>query len=236
MQITDFLNDALNKMGLTITAQQQRQFESYFSLLIQWNEKINLTRITDPEQVAIKHFADSLSVAKYFEIAQNAKVVDIGTGAGFPGIPLKIFRPDIELTLLDSLNKRLTFLQQVCTQLNINAQLVHTRAEQGGRDENLRESFDVVVSRAVARLAVLCEYCIPYVKVGGAFIAMKGAETDAEIQEAQNAVNLLGANVEKIEKFTLPDSSKRAIIVIRKLSPAPQKYPRSGVKIKNKSI
>ena len=224
------------KIGIELSDIQAEQFERYYELLIEWNEKINLTRITDREEVALKHFADSLTLVKHYEIKQNAKVIDVGTGAGFPGIPLKILRPDISLTLLDSLNKRLNFLSTVCSEIGIDAELVHSRAEDGGRNPKLRESYDLAVSRAVARLNVLSEYCLPFVKVGGAFAAMKGPDAEEEIKEAENAVKILGGKTIKSDFFELGSAGGRTIVIAEKLSKTPRAYPRQSSKIKSKPL
>ncbi|MDD6848132.1 MAG: 16S rRNA (guanine(527)-N(7))-methyltransferase RsmG [Oscillospiraceae bacterium] len=236
MDIKNYLSDALEKLNIEISHTQLSQFERYFNLLVEWNSKINLTRITQPEEVAVKHFADSLTLLKYVDVKTNARLVDVGTGAGFPGIPIKIMRPDINLTLLDSLNKRLVFLEEVCNSIGIDAEFVHTRAEQGGADGDFREKFDVVTSRAVARLNTLSEYCIPYVKTGGTFVAMKGPELQEELKESQNAVKVLGGEVENVWEFSLPDDSRRTIVAIKKISHTPKQYPRQGTKIKNKPL
>ena len=217
-----------------ITQQQIEQFEKYASLLQQWNEKMNLTAITDDEGIAVKHFIDSISLLKYYDV--KGRVIDIGTGAGFPGVPLKIMRPDIELTLLDSLNKRLVFLDEVCRQIGISAELVHSRAEEGSRKPEYREKFDLAVSRAVANLPALCEYCLPYVKGGGAFISLKGPDAENEIEAAEKAFNILGGKVENSERFLLPDGSSRTLIYISKIRPTPEKYPRRGQKINKNPI
>lgn len=222
-------------IGVELSDFQCGQFEKYFELLIEWNKKINLTRIVEPEEVALKHFADSLTLLKHAEVKNSAKVVDVGTGAGFPGIPLKIARPDISLTLLDSLNKRLIFLGEVCDNLEIEAELVHARAEEGGQNPLYREKFDLAVSRAVARLNTLSEYCMPFVKVGGIFAAMKGPELDEELGEAQNAIKTLGGKIQKADEFELEDSA-RTIVVIEKRAQTPKAYPRHGSKIKSKPL
>lgn len=227
---------ACNKIGIELTDLQAERFEKYYKLLIDWNEKINLTRIVEPEEVALKHFTDSLTILKYFDIPEGASLIDVGTGAGFPGIPMKIYRNDIKLTLLDSLNKRLTFLNEVADSLEMEAETIHSRAEEAGKDSKKRESYDIAVSRAVARLNALCEYCLPLVKVGGSFIAMKGAEYKEEIAEAENAVKLLGGEIALVKEFNLVEAGERAIIVIKKTAPTPEKYPRQGKKIKNKPL
>ncbi|WP_440448146.1 16S rRNA (guanine(527)-N(7))-methyltransferase RsmG [Ruminococcus sp.] len=235
--IKDLLLNFIKDYKITLTENQYEQFQKYFELLVEWNEKMNLTAITDESGVALKHFADSLSLLNFVDIPQNSTLADVGTGAGFPGVVLKIARPDIKLTLIDSLNKRLIFLNEVCSQLGIDAELIHSRAEDGARDEKLRESFDFVVSRAVARMNVLSEYCLPYVKVGGAFCAMKGAQANEEFKESLNAINTLGGKLENKYFFELPENGgERAIAVVRKVRNTPQKYPRQSGKIKAKAL
>lgn len=235
--IKDLLLNFIKDYKITLTENQYEQFQKYFELLVEWNEKMNLTAITDESGVALKHFADSLSLLNFVDIPQNSSLADVGTGAGFPGVVLKIARPDIKLTLIDSLNKRLVFLGEVCAQLGIEAELIHSRAEDGARDEKLRESFDFAVSRAVARMNVLSEYCLPYVKVGGAFCAMKGAQANEEFKESLNAINTLGGKLEKKYFFELPENGgERAIAVVRKVKNTPQKYPRQSGKIKAKAL
>ena len=235
--IKDLLQNYIKDYKITLTENQYEQFQKYFKLLAEWNEKMNLTAITDESGVALKHFADSLSLLNFVDIPQNSSLADVGTGAGFPGVVLKIARPDIKLTLIDSLNKRLVFLGEVCAQLGIEAELIHSRAEDGARDEKLRESFDFAVSRAVARMNVLSEYCLPYVKVGGAFCAMKGAQANEEFKESLNAINTLGGKLENKYFFELPENGgERAIAVVRKVKNTPQKYPRQSGKIKAKAL
>lgn len=235
--IKDLLQNYIKDYKITLTENQYEQFQKYFELLVEWNEKMNLTAITDESGVALKHFADSLSLLNFVDIPQNSTLADVGTGAGFPGVVLKIARPDIKLTLIDSLNKRLVFLGEVCAQLSIEAELIHSRAEDGARDEKLRESFDFAVSRAVARMNVLSEYCLPYVKVGGAFCAMKGAQANEEFKESLNAINTLGGKLENKYFFELPENGgERAIAVVRKVKNTPQKYPRQSGKIKAKAL
>lgn len=235
--IKDLLQNYIKDYKITLTENQYEQFQKYFELLVEWNGKMNLTAITDESGVALKHFADSLSLLNFVDISQNSSLADVGTGAGFPGVVLKIARPDIKLTLIDSLNKRLVFLNEVCSQLGIDAELIHSRAEDGARDEKLRESFDFAVSRAVARMNVLSEYCLPYVKVGGAFCAMKGAQANEEFKESLNAINTLGGKLENKYFFELPENGgERAIAVVRKVKNTPQKYPRQSGKIKAKAL
>lgn len=231
-----YLTEAIKDYKITLSEEQISQLERYYELLCEWNEKINLTAITDPKGVAVKHFADSLSIFNYINVPQNARVIDVGTGAGFPGLVLKIARPDIKLTLLDSLQKRLNFLQVVCNELNLDSRLIHSRAEEGGQDLDLRESFDLVVSRAVAQLNILCEYCIPYVRLSGSFVAFKG-DADGEIKSAKKAIGILGGKINNTFKFELPfEGGGRTLVEIEKESPTPDKYPRQNGKIKSKPL
>lgn len=205
------------------------RFEKYYRLLVEWNEKINLTAITDRAEVQVKHFEDSLYGLEF--IPQNASVCDVGTGAGFPGVPLKIARDDLKLTLVDSLNKRVNFLQNVSDALSLSVDCLHLRAEDAGQGR-LRECFDVITARAVAKLNTLCEYCLPLVKVGGRFLAYKAAADD-EIAQSQNAVQILGGKVEEVKKFCLSNGDSRTIVVIKKVKPTPPKYPRGKGKEKS---
>lgn len=209
---------------------------TYHDLLIEWNEKINLTALTAPEDVALKHFTDSLMLLRYSKIEKDTSVIDVGTGAGFPGLVLKIARPDIRLTLLDSLQKRLTFLDAVCQALQLDdVELIHSRAEDGSRTE-LRDSFDIAVSRAVASMNTLCEYDMPYVKVGGRFIAMKGKDAEMELENAENAVTQLGGKLIAKHDFILGSAGERSIIEIEKIAPTPKSFPRKSKQIKNKPL
>lgn len=208
----------------------------YDDLLLEWNRVMNLTGLTEPRDVALKHFIDSLMLLQYCDIPQGASVIDVGTGAGFPGMVLAIARQDLQITLLDSLQKRLSFLEAVRDTLRItNVTTVHSRAEDGARTE-LRDSFDCAVARAVAPMNVLCEYCLPYVKVGGHFLAMKGRSAAEELAEARNAVDLLGGQIVRKEIFTLGEAGERGIIAIRKISPTPDAYPRKSKQIQKKPL
>lgn len=237
MDIKEILKSATADFKIQLNNLQLTQLEKYFELLVEWNKKINLTAITDAEGVAIKHFADSLTLFNYVDVPENSRVIDVGTGAGFPGIVLKIARPDIKLTLLDSLNKRLVFLDNILTEIGLSAQLIHSRAEDGGQNIDLRESYDFVVSRAVAQLNVLSEYCLPYARLGGSFVALKGPDADNEISNAKRAVQILGGKIKNTYKFSLPNKGgERSIIVIEKNQPTPDKYPRNSGKIKAKPL
>lgn len=237
MDIKEIIKSAVADYKIQLTAIQLEQLEKYFKLLVEWNEKINLTAITDEQGVAVKHFADSLALFNYVDIPENSTLIDVGTGAGFPGIVLKIARPDIKLTLLDSLQKRLIFLDTVLSVLSLDAKLIHSRAEDGGQNIDLRENFDFVVSRAVARLNVLAEYCLPYARLSGSFVAMKGPDAENEIADARKAIQTLGGKIKKINSFSLLlDGGERTIIEIEKIAPTPDKYPRSYGKIKAKPL
>lgn len=207
---------------------QINQFYDYMNLLLEWNEKINLTAIVEPEEVILKHFIDSLTINKYIE--KNKTIADVGTGAGFPGIPLKIYRPDLNVTLVDSLNKRINFLNEVIDKLDLKEiSTVHSRVEDFGRDKKYRESFDYVTARAVANLTTLSEYLIPITKVNGKCICMKGNDVKEEITNSKNAINLLGGKISKIDEFKLPNSDiSRNVIIIDKMKNTPNRYPRKA--------
>ena len=236
-EFKDILIKELDLLDIKIDEKAIEDLCKYYDLLIQWNEKINLTAITEPKDVALKHFCDSLTILKYIDVPKGSKIIDVGTGAGFPGLVLKIARPDIKLTLLDSLNKRLIFLSDVCEKLELeNVETVHMRAEEGSRKEKYREQFDFSVSRAVARLNVLVEYCLPYVRVGGYFIAMKAACVEEEIIQAKAAIKLLSGEIESVNEFELADAGTRAIVAIKKISAIKKDYPRTSAKIKSKPL
>lgn len=221
------------KIDIKFTEEQLNQFYEYMNLLLEWNEKINLTAITDPSEVILKHFIDSLTINKY--IKENSTLADVGTGAGFPGIPLKILRPDLKITLVDSLNKRINFLNEVINKLNlVNIETVHSRIEDFGKDKKYRESFDFVTARAVANLAVLSEYLLPIAKVGGQCVCMKGSSVEEELSNGKNAIKVLGGKIKNIDEFVLPDSDmSRNVIIIDKIKNTPNKYPRkAGIPVK----
>jgi len=232
-----FLSEIANDAEFVLNSEQLNQFFSYARLLVEWNEKMNLTAITESNEIATKHFIDSLYGTKFLKNAKT--LIDVGTGAGFPGLPLKIATPSLSLTLLDSLNKRLNFLNAVVDELNLSdVTTIHSRAEDGAKvGSNLRESFDVAVSRAVANLSVLCEYCIPYVKPSGVFLAYKGSDVEDEVAESQNAIEILGGEVSGIFKYTIPKTDiTHSIVVIKKIKNTPDKYPRQNGKIQKKPL
>lgn len=207
------------------------RLSKYGNLLLEWNEKINLTAITDPDEVLIKHFYDCLLFLKKVDVPQGAKVIDVGTGAGFPGMVLAIARPDIKLCLLDSLNKRVNFLCEVLRELGLSAEAVHLRAEEGARKAEYREQYDIACARAVAALPTLAEYCLPYVKEGGSFIAMKGPAAAEELKAAYTALKTLGGDKGTLAEEKLPDGSERCFVFVKKISQTPTKYPRQSAKI-----
>ena len=215
------------KINIEICEEESNKLYMYMNLMLEWNKKINLTSITDEEDIIIKHFVDSLSINKY--LSKNKNVMDVGTGAGFPGIPLKIFNEDIEFILVDSLNKRINFLEEVKQALNINKlELVHSRIEDLAKNLKYREKIDIVVSRAVANLSVLSEYMLPFVKIGGFCICMKGPNIDDELENSKNAIKILGGKIEKVESLVLPGNLERNIIIIKKEKETPNSYPRKA--------
>ena len=224
------------EFGLMLDDTAINRLNIYGNLLVEWNEKMNLTAITEPEEVLYKHFYDCLMFFKNVDVPQNAKLIDVGTGAGFPGLVLKIARPDIELTLMDGLNKRLTFLNAVLGELKLEAKTVHMRAEDGGKNKDYREKYDIACARAVANLPVLCEYCIPFVKVGGQFVAMKGSAAKEELESASNAYKILGCEKPTIICENLRENEARAFIISKKISQTPPKYPRMGGKIAKSAL
>lgn len=222
------LKETGKTINVSITDEQATKFYKYMELLLEWNEKMNLTAITEPDEVILKHFIDSITAERYID--KNAKIIDIGTGAGFPGIPLSIMRNDLKITLMDSLNKRIKFLDEVVKENELlNVDTIHSRAEELARNKDFRGKFDVATSRAVASLNVLLEYMIPFVKVGGYCICMKGSNIEEELNNAKKALNVLQCKIENIETFNLPGSDYgRNIIIIKKIGETPNKYPRKA--------
>ena len=216
------------KIDVILDEEQIQKFYKYMELLLEWNEKINLTAIVEPRDVILKHFVDSLTICK--ELQKNKTLADIGTGAGFPGIPVKILRPDLDITLIDSLNKRVNFLTMVIEALKLEKIVaLHGRIEDFGKNKKYREKFDYVTSRAVANLSTLSEYMIPLVKIGGKCICMKGSNIDEELKNAEKAIKTLGGKIEKVDTFLLPDTDMgRNIILIKKEKATPNKYPRKA--------
>jgi len=228
MTFTEILASKGAEAGLSFTEEQLKQFNSYYELLVETNKVMNLTALTEPEDVAIKHMIDSLLASDVN--FSNKTLVDVGTGAGFPGIPLKIYCPSLKLVLIDSLGKRIKFLEKVVQELKLsNVKCLHLRAEEAGHNKELREKFDIVTARAVARLSVLSEYCLPLVKKGGMFIALKGSKFSEEIAEGKEAVKILGGDIISADTVKLPGlDDGRAIIKISKIKPTNAKYPRKA--------
>ena len=216
----------MEELEIKLSTEQAEMFFKYMNLLLEWNEKINLTAITDEEEVIVKHFVDSITISKY--IPTGTSLIDVGTGAGFPGIPLGIIRNDLEIVLLDSLQKRINFLEVVIRELGLeNIKTVHARAEEFGKNNKYREKFDVATSRAVANLSTLSEYLLPLVKVGGVVICMKGCAIEEELNNSKKAINVLGGKVTQVFEFNLPKTDiKRNIVLVDKVSKTPAKYPR----------
>ena len=227
----DYLKEQAAALGFSLTETMLDQFAIYADFLVEYNEKVNLTAITDPQGIVVKHFLDSLLLVQAAALPQGASLVDVGTGAGFPSIPVKIYRPDLRITLLDSLQKRISFLQELCRRLSIEGECCHARAEDAGRQAGYRERFDAATARAVANLRELAEYCLPLVKTGGMFLALKGYDVEEELSGAGKAIAVLGGEIQRIEKFLLPGDNRRAIVVIKKISQTPPKYPRMPAKI-----
>ena len=224
----DKLKEISKEINIDLNEEQLEKFKRYMDLLLEWNEKVNLTAITEEDEVILKHFVDSMTVLKSIE--DGASIVDVGTGAGFPGIPVSIAKDDVNVILVDSLNKRINFLQEVISEINLtNIKAIHSRAEDFGQNKEHREKYDISVSRAVANLSVLVEYLLPLVKVGGKCICMKCSEVEEEITNAKFAIKELGGKIESVDEFCLPGTEiKRNIIVIRKEKETPKKYPRKS--------
>ena len=224
----DYFIDELNKLDILLTDKQINQFIRFYEMLVDKNKVMNLTAITDFDEVIDKHFLDSLNIFRLVDFKKEKSVLDLGTGAGFPGIPLKIAFPDIKITLVDSLNKRVLFLNSVVEELGLkDIECIHARAEDLAKDNKYREKFDLCVSRAVANLSTLSEYCIPFVKVGGSFISYKSGDCEEEINSSKNAIKLLGAKISKVENFVIKDMG-RSFVVIDKLSSTAKKFPRKA--------
>lgn len=228
--MSQIFENKLKELGIVLNDEQKRQFDSFYELLVEWNKVMNLTGITEYEEVNEKHFVDSLSITKAIDMNCVDNLIDIGTGAGFPGIPLKIAFPHLKVVLLDSLNKRIKFLNTVIEELElIDIETIHGRAEDFAKKKEYREQFDLCVSRAVANLSTLSEYCLPFVAVNGSFVSYKSGDSEEEIQQAKHAISLLGGKVKNVDKFQLPGTDMgRALVEIKKTKQTPGKYPRKA--------
>lgn len=230
----DLMKSSLNEVGRLFSTEEYDKFIRYMELLKEWNEKVNLTAITEDQEIITKHFIDSLKTFKFRALEDAESIIDVGTGAGFPGLPIKIVNPQVKLTLLDSLNKRLNFLKEVVTELKLeDVKFIHSRAEDGGRNPELREMYDIAVSRAVGNMTLLSELCLPYVKVGGYFIALKGPAVEEEVNEAKHAISLLGGKLEEIMEVEIEGTDlNHKLVIIKKIKNTPNTYPRSSLAIK----
>lgn len=225
-----------DKIGVILDDRAIDRLDLYAEMLVETNKTLNLTAITDPTEIVYKHFIDSLSLLTCIDFQEGAKVIDVGTGAGFPGVVLLIARPDLKMTLLDGTNKRLVFIQNVLDALNLDADIVHMRAEIAGKDTKYREQFDIATARAVASLNVLGEYCMPFVKLGGIFAPMKSAKTDEEVKSSKGAIKLLGGRIYKINELNINNCGERYVIITKKISQTPPKYPRASAQISKKPL
>lgn len=230
----ELLKQSAEAVGVSLDDMALDRFELMEQRLQRWNEHTNLTAITEPDEIVIKHFADSLTVLGAVDIPQGAQVADVGCGAGFPGLPLLFARPDLELSFIDSVGKKLSFIREMLKYEGLFGEVLHERAEELGQSGDYRESYDIVVSRAVAAMNELCEYCLPLVKVGGVFVAMKGVQDEAEL--GANAIATLGGEIDRIVPVELPNGDKRNLVIIKKISQTPTKYPRRAKKITSKPL
>ena len=226
----DLLSQAAQQMNISLEEKQLQQFLRYKELLLEWNEKMNLTAITDEREIILKHFIDCISILSVYTPNAKATLIDVGTGAGFPGVPLKIAIPSLKVTLLDSLNKRINFLKELTENLELqNIQCIHSRAEEAGKNKLYREKYDICVSRAVANLATLSEYCLPFVKVGGEFIALKGPDVEEELNSSKKAIKTLGGEITDVKVISIPFTDiNHSIVMIKKVRQTPSQYPRKA--------
>ena len=226
------LKDEAKNVGLELSEKQIEKFRIYMNFLLEYNKHTNLTAIKEPEDIMIKHFLDSMILSEFIKMGSQSKIIDVGTGAGFPGVPLKILDESVNLTLVDSLNKRITFLKELSDKLNLKIDIFHARAEELAQKNEFREKFDVAVSRAVAPLNILNEYCLGYVKFGGCFAAMKGPNPEEEIKNSENSINTMGGKIKECKYFELPgEKGSRSVVIIEKIKKTSIKYPRMNSQI-----
>ncbi len=230
------LKEEAAKIGVLLDETALDRLDLYAEMLVETNKSLNLTAITEPNEILYKHFIDSLALLTCLEFKKNSEIIDVGTGAGFPGVVLLIARPDLRMTLLDGTNKRLVFIENVLESFELSANIVHMRAELAGKDTNFRERFDVVTARAVANLNTLSEICLPFVKLGGYFAPMKSAKTDEEVTNASGAIKLLGGEIEEIKEMNIENCGERYVVLTKKISQTPSKYPRASAQISKKPL
>ncbi|MBQ8574844.1 MAG: 16S rRNA (guanine(527)-N(7))-methyltransferase RsmG [Clostridia bacterium] len=233
---TTLLKSEAAKIGIELDETALARLNKYAEMIVETNKTLNLTAITEPDEMLYKHFVDSLSLLTVIDLKEGAKVIDVGTGAGFPGVVLLIARPDIKITLMDGTNKRLNFIQSVLDEIGLNAEILHSRAELAGKDKAYREKYDFVTARAVANMNTLSEYCLPFVKVGGVFAPMKAAKADEELDSAKGAIKLLGGEIDKVCHLNIENCGERCIIITKKISQTPPKYPRASAQISKKPL
>lgn len=232
----ELLKNEAQKIGIELDTYGLDRFDSYAERLVRWNSHVNLTAITEPEDIVIKHFADSLYPLKYIHMTAGQKVVDVGSGGGFPGLPMLIVNPAIEVNFVDSVGKKLAFVKDVLRNSGLFGTVTHKRAEEIGKDSEYREQYDYAVARAVAPLNILCEYCLPLVRVGGLFVSLKGSSGRDELRQAEKAIKTLGGELAKFEEYSLSNGDGRSLIIIRKISQTPTKYPRKKKKIDTRPL
>lgn len=232
----ELLKNEAQKIGIELDTYGLDRFDSYAERLVRWNSHVNLTAITEPEDIVIKHFADSLYPLKYIHMTAGQKVVDVGSGGGFPGLPMLIVNPAIEVNFVDSVGKKLAFVKDVLRNSGLFGTVTHKRAEEIGKDSKYREQYDYAVARAVAPLNILCEYCLPLVRVGGLFVSLKGSSGKDELRQAEKAIKTLGGELAKFEEYSLSNGDGRSLIIIRKISQTPTKYPRKTKKIDTRPL
>ena len=233
---TPLLKLEAEKIGITLDDTALSRFDKYAEMLVETNKTLNLTAITEPDEILYKHFIDSLTLLTVVNLEKGARVIDVGTGAGFPGVVLLIARPDINITLMDGTNKRLNFISEVLEETGLNAEILHMRAELAGKEPKYREKYDLVTARAVANMNTLSEYCLPFAKVGGIFAPMKAAKADEELENANNAVKMLGGHIKEVRHLNINNCGERCIIITEKISHTPPKYPRASAQIAKKPL